>query len=458
MRRALLVLLLVGATVRAAPDAIAPDATATHADDPSAALLAQVDHVVLDVAHLRGLRKRRPIAHELVSIDDLRKRLADSAAQDKNASQLAAEAMGLERWGVLPLGTDYSGLLVDVLTEQIAGYYDHDAHKLYIAQRDPAEAGAPAGSDASDATDWGDMLLAHEIDHALCDQAFDLGKLMKLPDDEGDAQAARRALVEGDGMALMIEYLLAHHGKAPPWTDPDLAQMLMHSMDADGPAGAKLGTAPLWVREELLFPYRAGLEFVASIRKRHPWSSVDAVYRRPPRSSEQILHPELYDADERPVPVTAKTPPSLSDFRTVWTDVWGEEKWATFLRAHGVDDRIAYDAAAGWGGDRVAVYAREGDDDPTHAIGVARTAWDTEVDAQEAAEALVRALDGFDGVGSATAERTDDGGRWLGGGRASWVERRGREVVIVVGAPAPLAAALRAEVWTSWKAKLPREK
>jgi hypothetical protein len=435
--------------------------TALAEDDWSAALVAKVDKVAVDVSRLRGLRKKKPIAHELVSIDDLRKRLADSAASDKNAAELAAEAIGLERWGVLPVGTDYGGMLVDVLTEQIAGYYDHDARKLYIAARDPAGSGsgsdlpAPGEPDASDSTDWGDMLLAHEIDHALCDQAFDLAKLMKLPDDEGDAQAARRALVEGDGMALMIEYLLAQHGKAPPWTDPDLASMLLHSMDADGPAGAKLGTAPLWVREQLLFPYRAGLEFIASIRRRHPWSWVDAVYRRPPRSSEQVLHPELYAADEKPVPVTAAVPPSLSGFRTVWTDVWGEEKWATFLRAHKVDDREAYEAAAGWGGDRIAAYAREGDDDPMHAIGVARTAWDTGVDAQEATEALVRALDDFAG---APAQRTDDGGRWLGDGRASWVERRGREVVIVVGAPAPIAAALRDEVWKSWKAKLPRTK
>lgn len=453
MRLAVIVTLLWTTVATAAPgDGAAPAVAQAVEQDWSAQLVAKVDRVAKQVAHLRGLPRRKPIKHEVVSQEALRKRLADSAASDKNAAEIAAEAIGLERWGVLPIGTDYGALMVDVLTEQIAGYYDHDARTLYIASRDPAGAASDALS-ADDQADWGEMLLSHEIDHALTDQSFDLGKLMKLPDGEGDAELARRALVEGDGMALMIEYLLAEKGKAAPWTDPDLAAMLMHTMDADGPASAHLGAAPLWVRESLIFPYRAGLQFVASIRRRHAWSSVDAAYRRPPRSTEQVLHPDAYAADERPIVVTPALPPALSGFRTVWTDVWGEERWATFLRAHGVADAIALAAAAGWGGDRVVVYARPGDDDPRHAIGIARTAWDTDVDAEEATEALVRAMDAFAG---AAAERSDDGGRWVTAGRVSWVAHRGREVVAVIGAPAPLADALAQQVWTSWKAKLPK--
>jgi hypothetical protein len=446
MRRAILLLLVCATSAHAQPDAVITDG---HPEaDWSAELIAKVDRVAKQVSRLRGLSRRKPIVREVVSIDELRTRLVDAASANGQGALTAAESIALQRWGVIPKGTDYGGLLVDVLTEQIAGYYDHDTRKLYIASRDPSELGDGAG-------DWGDMLLAHEIDHALGDQAFDLGKLLKLPDDQGDAIAARHALVEGDGMALMLEYVLAEKGQAAPWSDPDLAQMLMHSMDADGPAGARLGAAPLWVREELLFPYRAGLEFVASIRRRRPWSAVDAVYRRPPRSSEQILHPALYASDDKPIAVTAAVPPVLSGFRTVWADVWGEEKWGTFLRAHGVDAEIALAAAAGWGGDRVAVYARLGDDDPMHAIGVARTAWDTDVDAAEATEALTRALDASLDFGGATAERGDAGGRWIADARVSWVERRGREVVVVVGAPAPLATALADQIWTSWKAKLP---
>ena len=71
---------------------------------------------------------------------------------------------------MIPLDADYGALIVDVLTEQIAGYYDPEDEKLYIAKNRPA-------CDAGGA----DMVLAHEIDHALQDQHFDLEKFDGLP-------------------------------------------------------------------------------------------------------------------------------------------------------------------------------------------------------------------------------------------------------------------------------------
>ena len=218
----------------------------------------------------------------MVSVDELRRRLAAEARGGAAAGAVAAEALAVKRWGLIPDDADYGALMVDVLTEQIAGYYDRDARKLYIAARATGDDG------------WADMLLAHEIDHALCDQHFDLRRLFHLPADQGDALAARRALVEGDGVALMVEVLLAERGKAAPWTDPEAALTLEHALEADGPAGGQLGAAPLWVREQLMFPYRAGLAFVAVDPPPPRLGRVDRVYRRPPRSTEQILHPEAY--------------------------------------------------------------------------------------------------------------------------------------------------------------------
>jgi hypothetical protein len=413
---------------------------AVDAGDWTRAVLARTDRIARVVSRLRRLPRRRRIAREVVSVDELRRRLAAETRGGDDAGAVTAEALAVKRWGLIPAGADYGQLMVDVLTEQIAGYYDRDARKLFIAAR-------ATGDDS-----WADMLLAHEIDHALCDQHFDLRRLFHLPADQGDALAARRALVEGDGVALMVEVLLAERGKAAPWSDPEAALTLEHALEADGPAGGQLGAAPLWVREQLMFPYRAGLGFVAAIRRHHAWDRVDRVYRRPPRSTEQILHPAAYDADERPIPVTDRTPNVLSGWRTVYQDVWGEEGWMTFLRAHGVDGVAAATAAAGWGGDRVAVYARPDDDAPDHAVGVALTVWDTEVDAREAAEALVRAVDGFAG---AQAEAATDRGRWLAAGRVSWVERRGDAVAVVVGAPVDTADALAEQVWTAWRIHRP---
>ncbi|MCE9572475.1 MAG: hypothetical protein K8W52_04905, partial [Deltaproteobacteria bacterium] len=179
-------------------------------------------------------------------------------------------------------------------------------------------------------------------------------------------------------------------------------------------------------------------------RRHRAWTAVDAAFRRPPRSTEQLLHADAYAADERPIAVAIATPPSLAGWRAVYSDVWGEAGWLALLRAHGVAPSPAATAAAGWGGDRVAVFAREGEPDPRRAVAIAVTTWDDEVDAIEAAEALVRALDAFAGTALA---REAERGRWLDGARLSWVERRGAHVIVVIGAPLITADALATEVW-----------
>jgi len=109
---------------------------------------------------------------------------------------------------------------------------------------------------------------------------------------------------------------------------------------------------------------------------------------------------------------------------------------------------LAEKAAAGWGGDRVVVLSRPGDRRLGRAVGIARTEWDTEADAIEAAEATGKAL--ADLVVGGTVDRTATRIRLFGiDGTVSWLERKGPSLVIVLGAPAWSAAALAGEVWTA---------
>jgi hypothetical protein len=128
--------------------------------------------------------------------------------------------------------------------------------------------------------------------------------------------------------------------------------------------------------------------------------------------------------------------------------VWGEYGFELFLRAHGVTDQIAGEAAAGWGGDRAAVYTRAGDGNPLHAVGLVRLAWDSEPDAIEAHDAAVRALDHT--TPGATLRNDELQTRWLGlDGTVSFVERRGTSLMIGIGIPVRLADAAIADAWTS---------
>lgn len=397
---------------------------------------AEVDpqRLAREVSQLRGLPLKRPIESEVIDRAELRRRLVALAAEDKTQAELASEALALARWGMIARATRYEALLVDLLSEQIAGYYDPGTAKLTL----PAAADPDPG--------WAELVLAHELQHALQDQTYDLDKLEDLPGTESDALVARRALVEGDGVAVMIELMLRRAGMRVPWTDPQLVASVEAAMVA-GKDDA-LARAPLAIREAMLFPYRAGFQFVAALRQRQPWSAVDAAFRRPPRSTEQILHPAKYLADEAPQPVTLGALAALPGYAVAHDTVWGELGFSLLLRSHRTDARAAAIAAAGWGGDRMIVLARPGDRRVGKAIGIARLEWDTEVDAIEAAEAAGKAIDAF--IVGAVVDQDDARIRWFAlDGTLAWVERRERTLIIVVGAPLVAADAIAAELWAS---------
>jgi hypothetical protein len=401
--------------------------------DPLDALLARTDAIAKQVSRQRGLPVKKKIDREIVSRDELRARLIELAAKEETQLETRAVGLALERWNMIPLGTDYLQLMVDLLTDQIAGYYDPKTKKLTIARS--------AGDDPA----WAEMVLTHELAHALQDQSFDLDKFETVPDDEGDAALARQALVEGDGVALMIELVLAKQKLPVAWTDPAVARELERVMAL--PSDDLLDKAPIAVREALLFPYRAGFTFVAALRRNRTWSAVDAAFRRPPRSTEQILHPEKYVADEKPVAVTMVVPAALADYRIAHATVWGELGFSLFARSQGIDEARAAQAAEGWHGDRVITLTKGEDMRAERAIGLARFEWDSEVDAIEAHDTAVHALDAA--IAGGTAEHGELRTRWLAlDGTASVIERRGTSIVIAHGVPVRLLDAVHAELWT----------
>lgn len=432
---------------------------AALADDPAkapvtsdawtAALLDRTDDIAAEVAKLRGLKIKESIQRDVMSIADMRARLVQRFDEEMSADEITAEQLALERWGLVAAGQDVHALLLDVLTEQIAGFYDPTDRTLYIAERD-------ASSKAGDA--WPDMLMAHEIDHALQDQHFALDKFTDLPAAEADAQLARHALVEGDGMALMIELMLARQNLSPPWGMDDAVAMMTGAMEAGG-GHDQLARAPLVIRDLLMFPYARGLAFVAALRSRHPWKKVDAAFKKPPESTEQILHPELYLSGDHPHQVRHGVPVALEGWRTVQETVWGEAGWSVLLRQHGVATERAATAAAGWGGDRVAVYGPSSGSlaelSPRATVGVALTSWDEDIDALEFEESAIEAVDAL--VTGTLVDETKGRTVWLSvDARVSIVERKDDQVVVVIGAPLSSRDQIVGDVRRAWKVKRPK--
>jgi hypothetical protein len=410
---------------------VAAPAHAKPTKDELAALIGQTDAIAKIVSDLRGLQIKKTIPRGVLSQPEIAKRLIERLDADYAPGELVAEAKALKRMGLIPQDLDYKKEILDLLTEQIAGFYDPSVKELYIA--DWIETGMQR------------MVMAHEIDHALQDQNFDLDKFIKPDRENGDAQLARQALVEGDGVALMIEFMMRELGqKNDPWADDTIANAMAAATGMTG--AAEFDKAPLFLKESLLFPYKDGLKLIAASRRTHPWTDVDAMFARPPLSTEQVMHPEKYRANEKPIVVKHGPLPSLKGWKPVYVNVLGELLFGVVLKQHGIAKETADRAAAGWGGDRFVLY-ENGDDE----VAVDLSTWDADADALEAIDALAEALPSLARADGYTQKDPLYAACAGSDGTTSFVERKGAKVLLVVGAPAALAPKLRAEVWAKWK-------
>jgi hypothetical protein len=161
-----------------------------------------------------------------------------------------------------------------------------------------------------------------------------------------------------------------------------------------------------------MFPYLQGLTFVNQLWAQGGWDAVDGAYGRLPDSTEQVLHPEKYEAGEKPVEVDLDGAALAAAMGDGWSgtpeDTLGEFQLSVWLRENGVKALDASRAAAGWGGDRLA-YLRG----PDGAYGLAlATAWDSADDTDEFVEAAEAAVGSL--PGAARVERgADDRTAWV---------------------------------------------
>ena len=281
------------------------------------------------------------------------------------------------RLGLLPEGTDLLELTTQALQGQVAGFFDPETKSLTVLD-DDGELDLASR-----------ITLAHEVDHAIQDQRWGLQpRLDAIPKTEGDRIAAFKALVEGDATLLMTL-----------WSARHAADDVLGVEGSSLPGGNSMEGLPQVMQRELLFPYLDGLAFLMRAWGPGGWDAVNAIWDAPPVSTEQIMHPEKYP-DEQPVAV------ELPDVAALLGDGWtksGEtvlgELTTSALLADGAEwDPMGFsldgvkmpnwEAAAGWGGDRLVTV-----DGPDGAWALVwQTAWDTPADATEFSAAATAAL------------------------------------------------------------------
>jgi len=261
---------------------------------------------------------------------------------------------------LIPADLDLESILVDLYTEQVVGFYDPATDTLYVV----------TGSDQLGLN----LIVAHELVHALQAQHVNLDSILSSRGDN-DRQMAAQAVFEGQGvlaslMAIMPDRSVDVIG--------EMWQQVRSSMRQQQEGMPVLGSAPLILRETLIFPYLEGADFVRWFTEEHP--GAQPYDSRMPVSTEQILDPGRYRAGDQPVrlqfpdagPVTYQDGLGQMEMRIFVTELTGSAS-------------SAQEAVEDWGGDRYAVY-RAGND---HGI-VWWTVWDTEAAAQRFADLLRR--------------------------------------------------------------------
>ena len=361
---------------------------------PTSDLLAQASAIEGKVAQLRGLPLRAPLKKGVRDRDQLRATLLQKIAEEYSDEQLADEGKVYKQLDLLDEKDDYKAIIVDLLTDQIAGFYDQDIDTLFIMQGLPAAMQRPT--------------MAHEIFHGIQDQHFDLNSLIDplRSTEHGDFALARSALIEGDATVLMMDFLLHEEGDLPSGTITSVAQMFTPSslgaLNLERLMGLQLGEAaqspiPPFLQESLVFPYTAGLAFIISAyHQGRSWETINALYdvERAPVSTEQIMHPERYFAGDEPVWIEFEGVERAlgTGWRTMYKNVAGEFQIRLYLRQHlsrpkrgaPLIDVDVDRAAEGWDGDRViALEHVDG-----RRVLVQLSVWDSTPDALEYYDAL----------------------------------------------------------------------
>jgi hypothetical protein len=320
---------------------------------------APVSVIARRVEALRDLRFERVPEPVAVTPEQARREgLRDLDRTYPEARRRADERM-LKLLGVIEPDADFRELTEQLFGEGVAGYYDPRTKRLRTVK------GADSGSRV-----LAEIVLAHELTHALEDQRYRLEELGG-GDDHG---LAYLALVEGTATVMMYRYADRH------FTAEEAIGGLAASAFQDP------GSLPPFVTAQLVFPYVGGQAFVDDLLRRAGgrWDLVDTAYRlRPPASTEQVMHPGAYIEGDAPARVRLRLRPVLGPgWRRRAAGVFGELQTRELMAAAGGGG--SSDAAEGWGGDRYELWRSDAGAD----VLVMRWRWDSARDEEEFAAKL----------------------------------------------------------------------
>lgn len=340
---------------------------------PAATALAQdnqetYDDISEEMADIRGLDLLDPVDVEVKTRQELQDETREDLEVDYPQADRDDDQLVLEAFGLIDADQDLGDLYVDLLGEQIAGYYDPETNEMVVV----------ASSDANELSAADQITFAHEVVHALQDQHYDLESYDDIRlDGTSDQSLAVTALIEGDATLAQIDFILGDIG---------LAREFLAEIEGEDISTEQLDSAPPIISQTLLFPYDQGQVFTQFLYDEGGWELIDEAYANPPTTTEQILHPEKYLDGEQGIEIDTPDLAGIlgADWRTIDEDTWGEFQISILLADGGdLSEEQVATASEGWGGDAYAVTTSESGE---------AILWETEWDSADDADEFARAL------------------------------------------------------------------
>jgi hypothetical protein len=248
-------------------------------DEPRS-VSADVRSIARGVEAIRGLKFKKVPTPKFLSAGELSQRVGEDVLSEYPDEEASLDSKLLALVGGVPRGTDVKEVFGEAYSEGVAGFYDDETGEIVMRSLNPGER-----LDAEDR-----LVLAHELDHALTDQALGLPDFGDEPKPEqDDLHFASDGLVEGD--ATLVGY--AYGFAAFEGSNPEELFGGEASQDV-------ISSLPHYLERAITFPYDEGALFVCHLYQAGGWEAVNQAYRDLPKSTARVLFPSQHPAEEVP--------------------------------------------------------------------------------------------------------------------------------------------------------------
>lgn len=318
--------------------ALTLSAASSQAQTRVAAGLADIEATLSEIT---GLKFHREVPYAVIDKSQLHAFLEDRMKVAVKPADIHAEETTLKMFGFIPADYDLKKATIELLTEQAAAFYDYHKKKLFILQ---------TGDSTPDLhTEAEKMALSHELAHALADQQFHLEKYIREGAHSDDDSTARLAVMEGQASWLMTAYL-SKESTGQAAVPPGVLELMTHAVENSASQYPVFAKAPLYLRESLVFPYTTGMLFQNAVYEKLGKESFGEVFRRPPQSTQQIIHPEKYLDRVAPTVPALPVVPDAKQYRKIGDGTLGEFDFRVLLQQYAGKDEATSLAPHSTGG------------------------------------------------------------------------------------------------------------